>query len=87
MGEDVPVTDSCQENESAVCQPTTQRHTQRNGHAYRVRDPGGGGQSTQCLVKGRKEDLGNTSGRSEYLFDYETVQTCDLVSAYSQTRL
>lgn len=46
-----------------------------------------GKQSTQCLVKGREEDVENTAERSEYLFVYDTVQNSDPVSTYSITRL
>lgn len=37
------VTDSCQENESAVCQPTIHTH---NRHAYKVRGPEGDHQAS-----------------------------------------
>lgn len=53
----VSVTDSCQENESAVFQPTTHTFTHSTERAPE------GGPSTLCLVKGREGDVGNTPER------------------------
>lgn len=55
----VSVTDSCQENESAVCQPTTCTHTHTKKKRTRIQSGRPWGrQSTQCLVKGREDEVG-----------------------------
>lgn len=61
----VSVTDSCQENESAVCQPTicAHIHTKKKRTHIQSGRPWGR-QSTQCLVKGREDEVVGGMGQA-----------------------